>query len=543
VDILAESAARITVLALGVAVLLRALHIRSPWLTHLVWTLVIAIMLVMPAFVALGPAFDVPILPARAVGEIFAPIAGDVAPAAPHTKSTGQTPATTGTNWRSTWSGAAGAMYVTGVALFLLRFALGWRRARAIRRDAIHVQGRLAHPACVTPLTIGVVDPVVILPIDWVSWDDGELSAVLAHEEAHVRRRDPLVAAIALLNRAIFWFHPLAWWLQREISRLSEQACDAAVISRGHDSEVYSSCLLRFARRVTDAGGRIVPLSVAMPGAGLLQRLEMLARPQTTHLSRSRLAGVIVPCASLVIVCAAATPTAAPMQNVTFPAASQARWTVYTSDHFDVFHNSLPLERVSEAVRDAEAAYVQLRAALDYEIPRRVTVILVPRDGDLLAAAQPLDLVLPSGNPARTRLVISLESLDRRTRLIVHELTHQFAFEMLPDTSRVAPFLIEGLAEHQRGMWAAEDLRNTRAAAAVGAIPSLLNLAAIDRHWAHAVFDFVAVQYGVEGVRQLLFALRAHESLEPALSMAFGATLDQFNQDFRGYVTIRFGQR
>ena len=46
------------------------------------------------------------------------------------------------------------------------------------------------------------------------------------------------------------------------------------------------------------------------------------------------------------------------MQNVTFPAASQARWTVYTSDHFDVFHNSLPLERVSEAVRDAEAAYV-----------------------------------------------------------------------------------------------------------------------------------------------------------------------------------------
>ena len=76
----------------------------------------------------------------------------------------------------------------------------------------------------------------------------------------------------------------------------------------------------------------------------------------------------------------------------------------------------------------------------------------------------------------------------------------------------------------------------------MGAIPSLIKLDAIDRHWAHAVFDFVAVQYGGEGVRQLLFALRAHESLEPALSMAFGATLDQFNQDFRGYVTIRFGQ-
>ena len=355
-DILAESAARITVLALGVAVLLRALH---------------------PLTVAHASRVDPRHRhharnagvrgigagvrcadPARAGGgrDLRAYRGRRCAGGAAY-EVNGADARNHGTNWRSTWSGAAGAMYVTGVALFLLRFALGWRRARAIRRDAIHVQGRLAHPACVTPLTIGVVDPLVILPIDWVSWDDGELSAVLAHEEAHVRRRDPLVAAIALLNRAIFWFHPLAWWLQREISRLSEQACDAAVISRGHDSEVYSSCLLRFARRVTDAGGRIVPLSVAMPGAGLLQRLEMLARPQTTHLSRSRLAGVIVPCASLVLVCAAATPTAAPMQNVTFPAASQARWTVYVGSLRRLSQQPSARAR-SEAVRDAEAAYV-----------------------------------------------------------------------------------------------------------------------------------------------------------------------------------------
>ena len=37
-------------------------------------------------------------------------------------------------------------------------------------------------------------------------------------------------------------------------------------------------------------------------------------------------------------------------------------------------------------------------------------------------------------------------------------------------------------------------------------------------------------------------ALTMNETLEPALSMAFGATLDQFNRDFRGYVAIRFGQ-
>ena len=269
-----------------------------------------------------------PILPARAVGDLRAYRGRRCAGGAAY-EVNGADARNHGYQLAQHVERRSRAMYVTGVALFLLRFALGWRRARAIRRDAIHVQGRLAHPACVTPLTIGVVDPLVILPIDWVSWDDGELSAVLAHEEAHVRRRDPLVAAIALLNRAIFWFHPLAWWLQREISRLSEQACDAAVISRGHDSEVYSSCLLRFARRVTDAGGRIVPLSVAMPGAGLLQRLEMspALRRRICPARGWRVSSFRVPRSSSSV--PRQTPTAAPMQNVTFPAASQAMDRVY----------------------------------------------------------------------------------------------------------------------------------------------------------------------------------------------------------------------
>ena len=139
-------------------------------------------------------------------------------------------------------------------------------------------------------------------------------------------------------------------------------------------------------------------------------------------------------------------------------------------------------------------------------------------------------------------LVISLESIDRGTRLLVHELTHQFAFEIVPSTSRVVPVLIEGLAEHQRGAWTVNDLRMTREAAAARTVPSVADLGPLDRHWAHAVFDYVAAQYGDEGVRRLLFALRAHETLVPALSMAFGITTDQFDQGFRSYATSTFVQ-
>jgi len=115
-----------------------------------------------------------------------------------------------------------------------------------------------------------------------------------------------------------------------------------------------------------------------------------------------------------------------------------------------------------DAARQAEAAYETLSAALKYETPGRVTLILVSRDRDLDATVlRPLDLP-PSGDAARRRVVISLESLDRRGGLIVHELTHQFAFEIVPGTSRVVPVLIEGLAEHQRGQWPPQDLRRTR---------------------------------------------------------------------------------
>jgi BlaR1 peptidase M56 len=434
------------------------------------------------------------------------------------------------------------AVYLVGAALFLVRLGIGVRRAWTIRRDAMLVDGRLTHPACMTPMTVGVIAPAVILPTDWTEWDDADLSAVLTHEEAHARRRDPLVGAIALLNRAIFWFHPLAWWLQREIGRLAEQACDAAVISGGHDRERYSACLLRFARRAAHAGGRVVPIGVAMPGIGLHERLGMLARLDTTRPSHLRLACAALVATALVVVCSAAAPTAAPAQTAS-GAAGRVAWRVDTSEHFEIVHDNLSADRVSKAITDAEAAYAQLTEALKHDMPRRISLVLVRRDRDLASgAAYGFDVVGPTVVPSRERVVISLESLDQRPGLIVHELTHAFALEIVPATSRATPVLIEGLAQHQRGAWDAEELQVMRADVAVQSIPSVADLHDVDRHWAHAMFDFVAEQNGEEGVRRLLFALRAHATLAAAVPMAFGETLAQFDEAFRRYVTNRFSQ-
>jgi beta-lactamase regulating signal transducer with metallopeptidase domain len=536
-DLLAESAVRVAVLSIAVGLGLRALRIRSPRLVHRAWTLVIVVMLMLPVSVAWGLTLAVPVLPSAATLDIVAP-ASDVAAAVTSNRlpMIATTPAG-GPRTFVTWRDAVLMVYVAGVCLFLVRLAIGVRRARAIRRDARPVHGRLAHPSCVTPMTIGMLSPVVILPADWASWSDAELSAVVAHEEEHVRRRDPLVAGVALLNRAIFWFHPLAWWLQRTIASLSEQACDAVVISRGHDTDVYSACLLRFARRAAHAGGRIAPMATAMPGAGLRARIERLTDPLPAPPSRSRLACAAIAGVALVVVCAAAVPAAAPPQVIQLAPASQAVWPIYTSEHFEIIHDHLSEDRVSEAVRELEAAYAQVSAALKYDMPRLVRVRLVRRDRDA-----PDSFAAATARSVERQIVLSVESLDRRNNLEVHELTHLFAFEIIPATSRVAPVLVEGLAEHQRGAWNAMDLGLMRTAASASAIPPLSVLVNTDRHWAHAVFDFVSAHYGDEGVRQLIFGLRAHETLPPAVPMALGVTFDQFEEQFRSYATATFSQ-
>ena len=63
--------------------------------------------------------------------------------------------------------------------------------------------------------------------------DDAHLEAVIAHELCHVRRRDNLAAAIHMLVEAVFWFHPLVWWLGARLIDERERACDEEVLQRG----------------------------------------------------------------------------------------------------------------------------------------------------------------------------------------------------------------------------------------------------------------------------------------------------------------------
>jgi bla regulator protein blaR1 len=110
------------------------------------------------------------------------------------------------------------------------------------------------------PGIFGIFRPVLVWPRELSArLDDEHIAAILAHEMAHVRRRDNLTAALHMMVETFFWFHPLVWWMERCMVKEREQACDEAVISIGENKTgeqtgaqdyagVYAEALLKTCR-------------------------------------------------------------------------------------------------------------------------------------------------------------------------------------------------------------------------------------------------------------------------------------------------------
>jgi uncharacterized protein (TIGR03435 family) len=146
-------------------------------------------------------------------------------------------------------------------------------------------------------VTVGLLHSEVILPLQWRDWPQAKLDAVLAHEGEHARRHDPLTQWLAMLNRALFWFHPVSWWLARHLSALAEEACDNAVLSRGYSPKDYVEYLMEMARSVEHLGGRLKVFGVAMPGGSLSQRVRRIAKGSPIErISRWRMVSVAAVC-------------------------------------------------------------------------------------------------------------------------------------------------------------------------------------------------------------------------------------------------------
>jgi hypothetical protein len=185
-------------------------------------------------------------------------------------------------------------------------------------------------PTVSVPLTLGWLRPKILLPNDWPGWSPAKREAALAHELAHIERRDSLFVALGILNQCLYWFHPLAWLIPKRLAALSERACDDRAIALTGAPISYARHLLEFAASMVDQRGRMTLGVLSMADGGDLgTRMEAILdrnrvnSPPLTCQARLMLVGVAIVLVSTVATLrigprthAAAVPTTEPPVKV-----------------------------------------------------------------------------------------------------------------------------------------------------------------------------------------------------------------------------------
>jgi hypothetical protein len=222
------------------------------------------------------------------------------------------------------------AWAVVSLAL-LLRLGFGWRRAMRLAADATpltQASSLFESDLVATPVTVGVLFPRVILPAGWKIWPAETRDAVLFHEREHMRRRDTLFNVVASINRSVFWFHPLAWWLERRLAVAAEQACDDAVVRASGQAERYANLLVTMADTVRERGARVEWQGVGMAGGGSLDaRIDrVLGGTAALTTGRVRKALVAMACTAaigLAVACQRTVPPLTPNPEIADRLAKQ----------------------------------------------------------------------------------------------------------------------------------------------------------------------------------------------------------------------------
>ena len=233
-------------------------------------------------------------------------------------------------------------------------------------------------------------------------------------------------------------------------------------------------------------------------------------------------------------------------------------WQIYETEHFEIFYYPEIEEHLERVAGYAESAYLHISGELKYDLGFKVSLILFKTSSEfqqqnvIPGAAQ--EGVGAFAEPMRTRIVMPLDNPpDLLYRLVVHELTHQFEFDIVPSSllRRNIPLWInEGLSDYMTGMWRPLDLMTVRDAAVADIVPRMTELEGYTNigsvrlvyNLGHAAFEFIESRWGKEGIRQYMFSLRRSVigGGEDAYQEAFRISPEEFDDEFDKYLKDRF---
>jgi HEAT repeat protein/beta-lactamase regulating signal transducer with metallopeptidase domain len=193
------------------------------------------------------------------------------------------------------------------------------------RLDVGPVAGVVISSHAAMPFTYGLFRPVIVLPASAEEWTTERCRSVLLHELAHVRRRDLLTNAVVQIACVVYWFHPLVWLAARRVRIEAERACDALVVRAGMLPSDYAGDLLEIARTMRSSSTAAVALAMARRSDFEGRLLAILAPNSGRNvLTAARAAAIALAFAAPAAAVAAAVPPRAPTPNASASAPSVA---------------------------------------------------------------------------------------------------------------------------------------------------------------------------------------------------------------------------
>lgn len=244
----------------------------------------------------------------------------------------------------------------------------------ALKRDV----RLLLSPRVAVPVLWGMFRPVLLLPADAESWPAERLRVVLLHELAHLARWDGVSLILTRIALSLFWFHPLAWSLERAGRSECERACDDLVLASGTKPSEYADHLLAIARSMP-AFDPFRSVTLAMSRKTQLEGrlLSILQRDVARRVFSGR--GVAIACAlavAVIVPISAVRLIATPSEEKAKPATIQEDVAQKKTD------SEVDVDASSDVNDDVSAIGDYLLAKLGKYDKRADRWMREPRDGE-----------------------------------------------------------------------------------------------------------------------------------------------------------------
>ena len=302
-----------------------------------------------------------------------------------------------GTLWRGVWTQGLLLLYWCGVAMFAVPIVRGrWRlhrtlraaaRCRSLEWDALLVDAAraarlsagdaacarlfISRDVCV-PMTWGsAARAVIVFPSTADDWTREERRVALVHELSHVRHGDARLALAARIARALYWFHPGAWWLAARMTEETELACDDRVLLSGVRPSDYVELLARALAGATGADHSALAGGVPLVRhTGLRARVAAIVDTSRVIRAPSRLAIAAVSVISAMVAVPIGAVRVAPTRDVLDTLMRDSRWESRAYAVVRLAQRADSVDVARDAARHDPSA--QVRAWATYALAQRV---------------------------------------------------------------------------------------------------------------------------------------------------------------------------